>query len=551
MSATIFRDIGHRPKFTDILDHHIQTPVTDALEDYLTETDKLDSRIVCFFDYPGVGKTATCYHAAKNTNSLYIRFRLDGDLAVNTSELIKEYYTQKEGGVFKFSRTPDQIVNVVASICTAMMNTLLRNAHTIASRDDKPQNEILVSSNGVLVGLRYENFDTSAFNNNIDKKIEILLKYTGKSTILLHVDECQAWSSVATFSKSQDEEEGRIFTNYESHLDNYRLLGLCNCLKRLMDRQKCVTVVMSGTNKDVQKQIVIDSSLKLLSVPMIMYSTVKTIQTVVDHYCDFSLLDTEELRKIFMDLCGPMRLIQLFLLLLYRTASKIPKENVTLKMVNDIVRQVYSEFSTIILSGRHQESQMFICNLMSIVWKHPEFASGTIGLLNSSTKLFTCDVSWYDDGEKANSTYKELEEDEKFIEVVQYPIDNIPSEWMAFEDTSVVRWIRQGVFTYMLAPFPFLREKWESMKPHYFTEEEKNRLRGYMSNITSKGAHGDSFQLVVCLELTVTNCMQLTLFTFLQRPDSPLFDKLTLGHAYSPATQYYKRMQFYSKNLLL
>jgi hypothetical protein len=485
------KDVDHN--FNDILSFHVPTPTTSALERYI-RNGSTEPQLVCYFDYPGVGKTATCFHAAKNADAFYLKLRMDGGLIKRTDQILQKYWNEKDV-FFKKERKSQDILNFVKTVCYATIATLLTHANVMLLPVESSFMQI--SENGIEIPESYDQFKMEIYDQIIEGRIRDILTNSKKKKLFIHVDECQYWCSDKSFSIKRDTDEDRIFKGYEPHLENYKLSGLSACLASIMVDHTNVVVAMSGTNTDLTKRVLIDTLLKEWSPnPTIPYTTVETISKIVNHYYDLAHVEntarSQLLANIYKALCGPARLTQQFLKQL-RSFVSTPKEAVTFEDISHAAAGTRMWFKGTVLRGEDANEKMPIYNAMAVTWLYPGFIGGKVGQLNTFSKIFT-EFDEDEDNEKNSQ--------DEFLSVVSIDSASIPSEWMAYADMGIVRWVTNAETTCMIEPFPYLAEEWASVSKLYFEKKEIKLLKYRLTDL-SKGGHGNAFQLAVALGLTV------------------------------------------------
>jgi hypothetical protein len=461
--------------FLDILDYHIRTEASTELISYIKRKER-EGKIVCFFGYPGLGKTATCVHAAAETNSLYIRFPVyNSNLTTSTDHLLSNLY--QEFFKHKTNATVDDIISFISKVVHVVIYQLFVNASQKVLPLSPTQDyldKLVISQSGMPPNFTYENL-IQFVGEELSQHVELLLKRTKKDNIVLHLDECQVWAVDPNF----DLNKGVTFPCYTKALDNYRLIGMINCLGKLAAVLPHTTVILSGTNIDCGKRVIAHSQVKEANKAMIMYSTVSSITQIVNHYCDLSHLPQEELTKQYKRLVGPTRLVQWFLQDLYTTTSTIPKNKVNFSHVHNAIGTVYAQLTR--ATFQHTSSKD-LCNMMSILWEYPRLHNGMKGTLN------------------ARREWNTVEDPNSLINVIRYKSDLIPQEFMAYEDSGTVRWVDDSDFKYIVEPFPMLKLLWNERKRHYFTQEDI-RLMQYAFRL--KEPNFVAFQIAVCQVLLV------------------------------------------------
>jgi hypothetical protein len=462
---------------SDILDYHIRTEAITELISYI-KRERTEAKIVCFMGYPGLGKTATCVHAAE-TNSLYIRFPLNNcNLTSSTNYLLSNLY--QEFFKHKTNATVDDIINFISKV----VHVVIYQFFVKASQKELPLlptqdylDKLVISQNGIPPNFTYENLIQFA-GEELSQHVELLLKRTKKDNIVLHLDECQVWAVDAEYDLNQN--KGATFSSYTKDLNNYRLIGMVNCLGKLAATLPHTTVIMSGTNIDCGKRVIAHSQVKEANKAMIMYSTVSSITHIVNHYCDLSHLPQEELANQYKRLVGPTRLVQWFLQDLYTATSMISKDKVNFSHIQNAVGTVYAQLTR--TTFQHTSSKN-LCNIMSILWEYPSLHNGTKGTL------------------KARREWNTEEDSDSLINVICYKSDLIPQKFMAYEDSGAVRWVDGPDFNYIVEPFPMLKLLWNKRKRHYITQED---IRLMLSALRLKEPNFVSFQIAVCQVLLVS-----------------------------------------------
>jgi hypothetical protein len=482
---TIWNNQRQNDDFSGILSYHVPTSATRELIQYIHLEDRAEGKVVCFFGYPGIGKTATCVHAARSTNSLYIRFPLsESSLTKSIDVLLQRLYPAFFVHVPKAS--VDKIIQFISDVTNVVMCQLFSNATQISfpfflSQEQKDQ--VVITQNGIPTNFTYEQLADAERRLKATKHADALMAVTNSKNILIHLDECQAWAVDAKFDMSSNKET--IYTEYTNELDNYRLIGMSKCLASMCTTLPKTTLVMSGTNIDCGTRIVVDAQIKAANVSMLMYSTSSFIAEIVNHYCDLSHLSQEELMKKYNKLVGPTRLVQCFLRALFHKTYNIPKNTVTVDTIDSAIQSSYQDFNQVTLQHANVDQTCCLCNIVTILWEYPHLRGGTIGTL-------TAQKQW------------SIAEQPDSFKVIRYKRSVIPLEYLTFEDSGTARWVDDGEYKYIVAPFPMLKQLWDSRKDMYFSKEDIDLLYSWIRNATPKGAHNNAFQIAVCTVLTVT-----------------------------------------------
>jgi hypothetical protein len=482
---TIWNNQRQNYDFSGILSYHVPTAATRELIQYIKREDRVEGKVVCFFGYPGIGKTATCVYAARSANSLYIRLPLsESSLTKSIDVLLQRLYPVFFMHVLKAS--VDQIIQFISDVTNVVMCQLFSNAIQISfpsylSQEQKDQ--LVITQNGIPPNFTYESLADAEWRLKASKHANALMAITNSKNILIHLDECQAWAVDAKFDMSSN--KATIYTEYTNELDNYRLIGMSKCLASMCTTLPKTTLVMSGTNIDCGTRIVVDAQTKVANTSLLMYSTSSFIAEIINHYCDLSHLPQEELMNQYNKLVGPTRLVQWFLQALFYKTHNIPKNTVMIDTIDSAIDASYQDLNQVTLQNVNVDQTCCLSNIVTALWEYPYLRGGTTGTL-------TAHKPW-SKTEKLDS-----------IKVIRYKRYVIPLEYLAYEDSGTVRWIDDGEYKYIVEPFPMLKQVLDSRKDMYFSREDVDLLYSWIRNVTPKGAHENAFQIAVCTLLTVT-----------------------------------------------
>jgi hypothetical protein len=354
--------------FDNILDFHLPTLASIELTNFIKRNFS-EAEICCMFDYPGVGKTSTCVHAAKQADAVYIRFYMGGLLIQSTNNIVERYSEEFFAGG---SKSAQEVFNFIENICVSTVARLI----TIAV-GNLADSSIINST--ITIPESFSEYRPDVYWELLNEKLKLLLHVTKKRKVLIHADECQAWLYDNDFSKLRDTTYGKRFTRADSYMNNYKLPALSACLAAVMNNHlDSVVIAMSGTNTNAFKRVAIDAQIKIVT-PTIPYLIESDIRKIVDHYFDISHLEdeTRSLDVIYKKLRGPARQTRHFLKYL-SFLNTMPKESVEYSHIESAEKQTHALFIEQ-MNVEHLSDRLPIYNAMTVISRFPGYVGGKVG----------------------------------------------------------------------------------------------------------------------------------------------------------------------------
>jgi hypothetical protein len=494
---TIFRNYVNN--FESILDYYFDASgMKDHLQCYINNAFE-DPTVCIYFDFPGVGKTATVHHAVMDAGDvLCIEIPLTCQLAGVVTMELQNFSTDYFKGA---KRSEDDVLGIIKKVCAAMLKCAFEQVvHWL--EQDQHLLKIITYGNGLHLPPDLQTI-SSSISDDLETLLDQCRKLSGKSKILLHFEECQEWSVISTFMRQEKDNRALPLLDHNTSITDYLLIGLSSVLKEMLWDKK-LRAVMTGTNVDLERRVVIDSTLKCTDHSSIPYSTVSVIQNIVNNYVALpTTIAQKDINTVYDDLKGPMRIVRFFLQALWEKCSKIPFDAVTIQDMRYAVEIAYSNFSKEIAYRLEWALSRKVVNEMMLNVIYPRLMGGRYCIIDfTSKKAYDCD----------EEELPQITDD--MIMCIHFQTADIPSGWLSYADQGVVRWLIDNGSAYMMFPFPMLEKYWKETS-NMFTKEVRAALMSYVvSGTTSQGGNSWAFQLAIAIELTVRSLFLLELLKY-------------------------------------
>jgi uncharacterized protein len=487
--------------------HHDVNQVLSNLCASIVSKQRIEDKLYTLFDYPGMGKTTTIFHAAMRTNSLYIQVPL------STSSLIDSIEKHVIESVPQFSPFSENfllgiIENACKSAIVRIFGVVLSNL-----QNDVNQNVFIVKDNGLP--------QLNSYDEELGSIIEKIMNLSGGKPIVLHFDECQKWKTSQSF-KREVNKDANVLSKQD--IKNFYMISMSKTLVKL---PRTILVALSGTNVSIEHTIRIDSSVKTFVHPALPYSTAEDLLIILKHFCNIDLKD-EYLLAELTRIEGSFRIFFYFLHFLYESYKDASKEVLTIQTVRDLIEKSYLYWKGTDLFAQISSNSLCLeTSLREVLFcaLYPQLFGGDTVLYNP----------------KHNQIREVNEEDEKFdgeYFVSRFQRLHFPEKWMKYQDIGLVRWKAFETYFIMEKPFHFLNRLWcEAVAKDNFSYLYLELLRGQLiAGTTNLGNKGYAFQFSVALELTL--------------PYSPLFQKIVpkncspiLGESYQLKAFSYEELE--------
>jgi hypothetical protein len=487
--------------------HHDVNQVLSNLCNAILSKERLEEKLYTLFDYPGMGKTCTIFHASMNTNSLYIQLPLSTSCLIDS---IEKYVRESVPQFAPF--TENFLLEVIENTCK---RAIIRIFEVVLSdlRKNRMQKVFIVKENGLP--------EVNSYNEELATIIGEINALCNGKPIVLHFDECQKWKTSQSF-KREVNKDALVLSKQD--VKNFYMIGLSKIVAKL---PRSIFVALSGTNLSIEYTIRIDSSIKTYVHPALPYSTAKDLLHILKHFCNIMLKDEcllPELERIE----GSFRIFFYFLHFLYESYKYATKETLSIEIVKELIEKSYIYWRTNDLFAQISSNSLsFNSCLREILFcaLYPQLFGGNIALYDPK----------YNRIKELNEEDEETVAEGYFVSI--FYMNNFPEKWMKYQDIGLVRWKAYERCFIMEKPFHFLNRLWcETVAQDQFSHLYVEFLRGQlMAGTTNLGNKGYAFQFAVALELTL--------------PHSPLFQKIVPKN-YSPMLQEsYKLETFDYKNV--
>jgi uncharacterized protein len=474
--------------------HHDVNQVLSNLCNAILSNEKIEEKLYTLFDYPGMGKTSTIFHASMKTNSLYIQVPLSTSSLIDS---IEKYVTDSVAQFTAFSE--NFLLEIIENTCKRAIVRIFDSVLS-ALRKNANQKVFIIKDNGLP--------EVNSYNEELAAIMEEIDALCNGKHIVLHFDECQKWKTSQSFKREVNKDADVLS---KQDIKNFYMISMSKTLAKL---PRSIFVALSGTNICIEYTIRVDSSVKTYAHPVLPYSTAEDLLAILKHFCNIVLKDEyllAELRKIE----GSFRIFFYFLHFLYERYKNATKEILSIEIVKELIEKSY-----IYWKGNDLFAQIS-SNSLSF-----EFCLREILFCALYPQLFGGNIVVYDP--KCGQIKEVNEEDEKTPAdgyfVSRFYTRHFPEKWMKYQDIGLVRWKAYESFFIMEKPFHFLNRLWcETVAKDKFSYLYLELLKGQlMAGTTNLGNKGYAFQFAVALELTL--------------PYSPLFQKI-LPKNYSPMLQ--------------